>query len=153
MQQRGNNADPEPATRRQLPTDHLAGATLRAEISSKLKGSIKQFGWLQASATKVSSVSIDSVHPVTIRICMLQWRFEKGTRRPVLASDTHICLAMPCDCPSDMRAVPKRRPNDYARPPVSPSCAGTRPQRGTSRCVRSTSRGSVRRVENGLCPC
>jgi hypothetical protein len=29
----------------------------------------KQFGWLPASATKVSSLSITSANPATIRIC------------------------------------------------------------------------------------
>src|SRR5258705_6276471 len=32
-------------------------------ISSTLKGSTKQFGWLQASATKVHSLSITSANP------------------------------------------------------------------------------------------
>src|ERR1700687_1811020 len=39
-----------------------------SRISSNLKGSTKQFGWLQAAATKVSSVSITSASPATIRI-------------------------------------------------------------------------------------
>jgi hypothetical protein len=40
-----------------------------SRISSILNGRTKQFGWLQASATKVSSLSITSVNPATIRIC------------------------------------------------------------------------------------
>jgi len=40
-----------------------------SRISSTLKGSTKQFGWLQAVATKVFSLSITSANPATIRIC------------------------------------------------------------------------------------
>jgi hypothetical protein len=40
-----------------------------SRINSALKGITKQFGWLQAAATKVSSLSITSANPATIRIC------------------------------------------------------------------------------------
>ena len=36
-------------------------------ISSRLNGSTSKFGWLQAAATKVSSLSITSANPATIR--------------------------------------------------------------------------------------
>jgi hypothetical protein len=56
------------------PVANLLHLTARAayaasRISSNLKGTTKQFGWLQASATKVSSLSITSANPATIRIC------------------------------------------------------------------------------------
>lgn len=41
-------------------------------ISSSLKGSTKQFGWLQGPATKNSFLSITSAKPATIRICSLR---------------------------------------------------------------------------------
>jgi hypothetical protein len=47
-------------------TSHAAYAASR--ISSNLKGSTKQFGWLQASAIRNYSVAIGSEHPATIRI-------------------------------------------------------------------------------------
>jgi len=47
-------------------TSHAAYAAGR--ISSNLKGSTKQFGWLQASATKLSFLSTASTNPATIRI-------------------------------------------------------------------------------------
>jgi hypothetical protein len=44
-------------------TVDLRGAAYAASrISSTLKSSTKQFGWLQASATKVSSLSITSAN-------------------------------------------------------------------------------------------
>src|SRR6267378_1145549 len=52
------------------PITLIARAAYAASrISSNLKGTTKQFGWLQASATKVSSLSITSANPATIRIC------------------------------------------------------------------------------------
>ena len=46
---------------------------LRCEPNQfQTKGSTKQFGWLQASATNVSSLSITSANPATIRTCMRQ---------------------------------------------------------------------------------
>jgi hypothetical protein len=39
-------------------------------ISSRLNGSTSKFGWLQASATKISFLSPTSANPATIRICM-----------------------------------------------------------------------------------
>jgi hypothetical protein len=39
-----------------------------SRISSNLKGTTKQFGWLQAAATKDSSLAITSTDPATIRI-------------------------------------------------------------------------------------
>jgi hypothetical protein len=39
-----------------------------SRISSTLKGSTKQFGWLQAPATKTSLPSATSANPATIRI-------------------------------------------------------------------------------------
>jgi hypothetical protein len=39
-----------------------------SRISSNLKGSTKQFGWLQASAIRNYSAAIGSEHPATIRI-------------------------------------------------------------------------------------
>ncbi len=59
------------------PSDHsqivylglLTSRCLRCErISSNLKGNTKQFGWLQATATKASSPSITSANPATVRI-------------------------------------------------------------------------------------
>ena len=47
-----------------------------SRISSILNGRTKQFGWLQASATKVSSLSITSTNPATIRICIEVCRSE-----------------------------------------------------------------------------
>jgi hypothetical protein len=45
-------------------TVDLRGAAYAASrTSSTLKGSTKQFGWLQASATKASSLSITSANP------------------------------------------------------------------------------------------
>ena len=46
-----------------------------SRINSNLKGSTKQFGWLQASATKLSSLSIISQ---TLQPCefVSQWIFE-----------------------------------------------------------------------------
>jgi len=44
-------------------------AMLRAPISCNLKGSTKQFAWLQAPATKISFLSTISANPATIRIC------------------------------------------------------------------------------------
>jgi hypothetical protein len=44
-------------------TSHAAYAAKR--IDSKLKGNTKQFGWLQAAAAKVSSLSITSANPAT----------------------------------------------------------------------------------------
>jgi len=41
-------------------------------ISSRLNGSTGKFGWLQAPATKIPSLSITSANPATIRICMPQ---------------------------------------------------------------------------------
>jgi hypothetical protein len=50
-------------------TVDLRGAAYAASrISSTLKGSTKQFGWLQASATKSYFPSIGSEYPATIRI-------------------------------------------------------------------------------------
>ena len=40
-----------------------------SRLSSTLKGSTKQFGWLQAPATEDSFVSVISMNPATIRIC------------------------------------------------------------------------------------
>ena len=40
-----------------------------SRISSNLKGTTKQFGWLQGTATKVSCLSVISANPATIRIC------------------------------------------------------------------------------------
>jgi hypothetical protein len=51
-------------------TFHAGYATSR--ISSILNGSTKQFGWLQAPATKSSFLSRTSTNPATIRICGLQ---------------------------------------------------------------------------------
>jgi hypothetical protein len=48
-----------------------------ARTNSKLNGMTSKFGWLQAPATKISFLSIISVNPATIRICMPQWRFGK----------------------------------------------------------------------------
>jgi len=53
------------------PITLIARAAYAASrISSNLKGTTKQFGWLQASATKVSSLSTTSTNPATIRICI-----------------------------------------------------------------------------------
>ena len=50
-------------------TVDLRGALYAASrISSSLKGSTKQFGWLQASATRNYSAAIGSEHLATIRI-------------------------------------------------------------------------------------
>jgi hypothetical protein len=50
-------------------TVDLRGAAYAASrISSTLKGSTKQFGWLQAAATEDSFVSVISMNPATIRI-------------------------------------------------------------------------------------
>jgi hypothetical protein len=63
---------------RAVPTEEMVGYTeaiaralamLRAPIRSNLKGSAKQFGWLQAPATKISFLSTISANPATIRIC------------------------------------------------------------------------------------
>jgi hypothetical protein len=56
-----------------------------SRISSKLKGSTKQFGWLQAAATKVSFLSI------TCRVVGPNFRFSIPNRfaavaiRPILS--------------------------------------------------------------------
>jgi hypothetical protein len=50
-------------------TVDLRGAAYAASrINSPLKGSTKQFGWLQAPATKKSFLSRISASPATIRI-------------------------------------------------------------------------------------
>ena len=50
-------------------TVDLRGAAYAASrISSTLKGSTKQFGWLQASATRNYSALMSSEYPATIRI-------------------------------------------------------------------------------------
>ena len=54
-----------------------------SRISSNLKGTTKQFGWLQAAATKVYFLLITSANPATIRICMPQWRFEEVASKRV----------------------------------------------------------------------
>jgi hypothetical protein len=41
-----------------------------ARMSSQLNGSTNKFGWLQASATKDSSLSITSPKLATIRMCL-----------------------------------------------------------------------------------
>src|SRR5260370_4938039 len=57
------------ARNRPLMTVDLRGVAYAASrISSTLKGSTKQFGWLQASATTTDCRSIISLHPATIRI-------------------------------------------------------------------------------------
>ena len=57
------------ARNRPLMTVDLRGAAYAASrISSTLKGSTKQFGWLQASATRNYSAPIGSEDPATIRI-------------------------------------------------------------------------------------
>jgi hypothetical protein len=50
-------------------TFDLARRLRRESDQLHVKGSTKQFGWLQASATKVSSISITSANLATIRIC------------------------------------------------------------------------------------
>ena len=55
----------EPGTSRNAACGYAA-----RRISSNLKGSTKQFGWLQASATKISFLSPTSANPATIRICI-----------------------------------------------------------------------------------
>jgi hypothetical protein len=55
-----------PGSNRQPMTFHASYAASR--ISSNLKGSTKQFGWLQASATKNYSATISSEYTATIRI-------------------------------------------------------------------------------------
>src|SRR6266852_5461541 len=62
-------------------------------ISSNLKGSTKQFGWLQASATKVSSLSITSANPATIRIC--KDSFQALTRAVVAKKSYPQALGWP----------------------------------------------------------
>jgi hypothetical protein len=57
------------ATRKQSATCDLLGVYAASRISSNLKGSTKQFGWLQAAATEDSFVSVISMNPATIRIC------------------------------------------------------------------------------------
>ena len=57
-------------TRKQPGTSRNAGCGYAASrISSNLKGSTKQFGWLQAPATKISFLLAASAKPATIRIC------------------------------------------------------------------------------------
>ena len=46
-----------------MTVDLRDAAYAASRISSTLKGSTKQFGWLQAAATKVSSLSITSANP------------------------------------------------------------------------------------------
>jgi hypothetical protein len=54
-------------------TVDLRGAAYAASrISSTLNGSTKQFGWLQATATRNHSAPISSEYPATIRIDSLQ---------------------------------------------------------------------------------
>src|SRR5260370_36156763 len=54
-----------------MTVDLRGVAYAASRISSTLKGSTKQFGWLQAPATKISFLSIISANPATIRICLL----------------------------------------------------------------------------------
>ena len=56
-----------PGRDRQPMTLHAGYAASR--ISSKLRGSTKQFGRLQAPATKLSFLSATSRYPASIRIC------------------------------------------------------------------------------------
>ena len=58
---------PPPSENRKAIYLHAGHAASR--ISSTLKGSTKQFGWLQAHATKISFLSTTSASPATIRIC------------------------------------------------------------------------------------
>jgi hypothetical protein len=79
-------------------TVDLRGAAYAASrISSTLKGSTKQFGWLQASATKVASLSNTSANPATIRICISQRRFEtvafKDSSSDLSVLDVSLLLA------------------------------------------------------------
>ena len=55
---RGSN--PQPVT------FGLLGVYAASRINSNLKGSTKQFGWLRASATKFSSLSISLYYAETI---------------------------------------------------------------------------------------
>jgi hypothetical protein len=52
----------------QSPTCTLRPAHAASRISSNLNGRTKKFGWLQAAATKDSSLSITSTNPATILI-------------------------------------------------------------------------------------
>jgi hypothetical protein len=62
-----------------------------SRISSTLKGSTKQFGWLQASATRNCSAPMSSEYPATIRIdknegriaCLSRTNRSFESRRPV----------------------------------------------------------------------
>src|SRR5207245_4294859 len=53
-------------------------------ISSRLNGSTNKFRWLQAAATKVSSLSIASANPATIRICSYRCRLFVQRARSIL---------------------------------------------------------------------
>ena len=56
-------AQPESSATRKQWSGYAA-----ARISSRLNGRTSKFGWLQASATKLSSLSITFANPATIRI-------------------------------------------------------------------------------------
>src|SRR5258708_12582511 len=57
-------------------------------ISSNLKGRTKQFGWLQASATRNHSAAIRSEYPTTIRI-------DNAHRTPACSSDKNPRIRLP----------------------------------------------------------
>src|SRR6202049_1382048 len=77
----------EPGTSRNAACGYAA-----RRISSNLKGSTKQFGWLQASATKVSSLSITSANPATIRIDDPAGRFDHLRLSSESSGDPETCL-------------------------------------------------------------
>ncbi len=63
-------------------TVDLRGAAYAASrISSTLKGSTKQFGWLQASATTNYSPPVSYKYPATIRIDKDETRGPVGHER------------------------------------------------------------------------
>ncbi len=86
-------------------TVDLRGAAYAASrISSTLKGSTKQFGWLQAPATKISFLSATSANPATIRIDNFDfpsWQtIKKGDNFRITRSEPPIGIV------ADFRTVP-----------------------------------------------
>jgi hypothetical protein len=66
-------------------TFDLARWLAAARISSNLKASTKQFGWLQAPATKKFFLSITSANPATIRIDNFDFQSGRRSKREIVS--------------------------------------------------------------------
>jgi len=69
-----------------------------SRISSNLKGSTKQFGWLQAAATKLSSISITSANLQPSEF-VSQWVFENVASKnsTYISHGTSMSIVRGCD--------------------------------------------------------